>query len=91
RLRPILMTTLTTILAIGPLAFAGGSGTETQAPMAITVIFGLSFSTLITLVLVPVVASWFHDMGRKRKEKRLRKQQKKLQKKQQKTVPALES
>lgn len=84
RLRPILMTTLTTILAIGPLAFAGGSGTETQAPMAIAVIFGLSFSTLITLVLVPVVASWFHDIGKKRKEKRLKKKQKKI-------VPAIES
>ncbi len=84
RLRPILMTTLTTILAIGPLAFASGSGTETQAPMAVTVIFGLSLSTLVTLVLVPVVYSWFDDMGRKRREKRARKKQKK-------TVPALES
>ncbi|CFJ47997.1 Uncharacterised protein [Mycobacterium tuberculosis] len=52
--------------------------------MAIAVIFGLSFSTMITLVLVPVVASWFHDIGRKRKEKRLKKKQKKI-------VPAIES
>ncbi|NGQ96806.1 efflux RND transporter permease subunit [Brevibacillus sp. SYP-B805] len=73
RLRPILMTTLTTILAIAPLAFGGGSGNESNAPMAIVVIFGLSFSTMITLVLIPVVYSWFDDIGakwRKRKEQR---------------------
>ncbi|KZE44508.1 multidrug ABC transporter [Brevibacillus parabrevis] len=90
RLRPILMTTLTTILAIGPLAFSGGSGTETQAPMAVTVIFGLSFATLITLVLVPVVTAWFDDMGKKRRERREKRKAKKLLK-QKKTVPALES
>jgi len=90
RLRPILMTTLTTILAIGPLAFAGGSGTETQAPMAITVIFGLSFATLITLVLVPVVTSWFDDMGKKRREKRALRKAKKEVKKKAKNAPALE-
>lgn len=84
RLRPILMTTLTTILAIGPLAFSGGSGTETQAPMAITVIFGLSFATLITLVLVPVVASWFDDLGKKFRSKRNKKKEKKM-------APALEA
>lgn len=87
RLRPILMTTLTTILAIGPLAFSGGAGSETNAPMAVTVIFGLGFSTLITLVLVPVVASWFNDVGNKRREKR----RLKLEKKQKKIAPALES
>ena len=74
RLRPILMTTLSTILAILPLAFGGGSGNEGQAPMAIVVAFGLSFSTLITLILIPVVYSWFDDLGikwrnRKRKKK----------------------
>ncbi len=73
RLRPILMTTLTTILAITPLAFGGGSGNESQAPMAIVVIFGLSFSTLITLVLIPVVYTWFDDLGRKLRGFRLRK------------------
>ncbi|GAB7388329.1 efflux RND transporter permease subunit [Bacillaceae bacterium] len=61
RLRPILMTTLSTILAILPLAFGGGSGNEGQAPMAVVVTFGLSFSTLITLVLIPVVYAWFDD------------------------------
>ncbi|TPG69243.1 efflux RND transporter permease subunit [Brevibacillus laterosporus] len=87
RLRPILMTTLTTILAIGPLAFATGSGSESQAPMAITVIFGLSFATLITLVLVPVVYTWFDDWSSKRKQKK----EQKRQKKQQATIPVMES
>ncbi|TGU52618.1 efflux RND transporter permease subunit, partial [Mesorhizobium sp. M00.F.Ca.ET.186.01.1.1] len=72
------------------LAFSGGSGTETQAPMAVTVIFGLSFATLITLVLVPVVTAWFDDMGKKRRERREKRKAKKLLK-QKKTVPALES
>ncbi len=65
RLRPILMTTLTTVLAILPLAFGGGSGNESQAPMAVVVIFGLSFSTLITLVLIPVVYTYFDDLVNK--------------------------
>ncbi|WNC12320.1 efflux RND transporter permease subunit [Brevibacillus brevis] len=90
RLRPILMTTLTTILAIGPLAFGGGSGTETQAPMAITVIFGLSFATLITLVLVPVVTTSFDERGKKRREKRALRKAKKEAKKNAKKAPALE-
>jgi len=72
RLRPILMTTLATILAIMPLAFGGGAGNESQAPMAIVVIFGLSFSTLITLILVPVVYAWFDDLGKKFRTKRIR-------------------
>ncbi|MFY0542663.1 efflux RND transporter permease subunit [Brevibacillus sp. H7] len=70
RLRPILMTSLTTILAILPLAFGGGAGNESQAPMAIVVAFGLSFSTLITLVLIPVVYTWFDDLGRKFRNRR---------------------
>lgn len=55
RLRPILMTTLTTVLAMVPLALGFGEGAEMQAPMAIVIIFGLTFSTIFTLVLVPCV------------------------------------
>ena len=83
RLRPILMTTLTTILAIAPLGFGGGSGTESQAPMAITVIFGLSFATLITLVLVPCVTSWFDHLGNKFRNL--------FRKKKKKNIPVMES
>jgi multidrug efflux pump subunit AcrB len=53
RLRPILMTTLTAILGLMPLALGLGAGSEMQKPLAIAVIGGLSFSTLFTLVLAP--------------------------------------
>jgi HAE1 family hydrophobic/amphiphilic exporter-1 len=60
RLRPILMTTLTTILALMPLALGIGEGADAQAPLARAVVGGLAASTLITLVLIPVVYSLFH-------------------------------
>jgi HAE1 family hydrophobic/amphiphilic exporter-1 len=57
RLRPIVMTTLTTTLGLIPLALGLGEGSELRAPMAVTVIGGLLFSTLLTLVVIPVVYS----------------------------------
>ena len=60
RLRPILMTTLTTILGLMPLALGLGEGSDAQAPLARAVVGGLTGSTLITLVLIPVVYSLFH-------------------------------
>jgi len=60
RLRPVLMTTLTTILALLPLAFGLGEGADAQAPLARAVLGGLTASTLITLVLIPAVYSLFH-------------------------------
>jgi HAE1 family hydrophobic/amphiphilic exporter-1 len=57
RLRPIVMTTLTTTLGLIPLAIGLGEGSELRAPMAITVIGGLLISTLLTLVVIPVVYS----------------------------------
>ncbi|MGI3001969.1 efflux RND transporter permease subunit [Shewanella algae] len=59
RLRPILMTTLTTNLGLLPMAIGLGDGSEVRAPMAITVIFGLSLSTLLTLVVIPVLYALF--------------------------------
>ncbi len=59
RLRPILMTAMTTITALTPLALGAGEGGEAQAPMARVVIGGLLSSALITLVFVPVVYSIF--------------------------------
>ena len=53
RLRPVLMTTLTTVLGMVPLALAYGEGAEVQQPLAISIMFGLSFSTLLTLFVVP--------------------------------------
>ena len=55
RLRPIIMTTVTTIFGLLPMAFAFGSGAELQAPMAIVVIGGLAIATLLTLVVIPVI------------------------------------
>jgi HAE1 family hydrophobic/amphiphilic exporter-1 len=55
RLRPIAMTTLCTLFGFLPLALAFGEGSEVRSPMAITVIGGLLVSTLLTLVVIPVV------------------------------------
>jgi HAE1 family hydrophobic/amphiphilic exporter-1 len=55
RLRPILMTTITTVLGLVPMALGIGEGSELQVPMARVVIGGLLTSTLITLVFIPVV------------------------------------
>ncbi|HUV67808.1 MAG TPA: efflux RND transporter permease subunit, partial [Sedimentisphaerales bacterium] len=63
RLRPILMTAMTTIIGLIPLALGLGEGGEAQAPMARAVIGGLLSSTLITLVFVPVVYSIFERLG----------------------------
>lgn len=63
RLRPVIMTSATTILGMLPLAMSKGSGSELWSPMGIAVIGGLIFSTLVTLVLVPVVYAMFARHG----------------------------
>jgi HAE1 family hydrophobic/amphiphilic exporter-1 len=65
RLRPILMTTLTTIFGLLPLALGIGEGADAQAPLARAVVGGLTGSTVITLVLIPVIFSLFHGKGDK--------------------------
>ena len=69
RLRPILMTTLTTLLGLLPMtgifSASGGQGVEIRSPLAITVVSGLISSTLLTLVIIPVVYTW----GEKLREK----------------------
>jgi len=55
RLRPILMTTVTTVVGLLPMAFGIGSGADLQAPMAIVVVGGLTVATLLTLVVIPVI------------------------------------
>ena len=55
RLRPILMTALTTVLGLLPMAVAWGEGAELRAPLAITVLSGLSIATLLTLVVIPAL------------------------------------
>ncbi len=66
RLRPVLMTSFTTILGMLPLALSTGDGSEIWSPMGIAVIGGLIFSTFITLLLVPVIYSWFMNKSDKR-------------------------
>lgn len=61
RLRPILMTSLTTILAMFPLALGIGEGAELQAPIAVVVIGGLVVATLATLIMIPVLYTLFDD------------------------------
>lgn len=68
RLRPVLMTTLTTLLGLLPLAISTGEGSEIWKPLGISTISGLFFSTLITLVLVPVLYSVFETRIKKKKE-----------------------
>ncbi|MBB6214621.1 HAE1 family hydrophobic/amphiphilic exporter-1 [Anaerosolibacter carboniphilus] len=63
RLRPILMTTLTTVLGLLPLALGIGEGAEMQASMATVVVAGLTLSTLLTLVFIPVLYTMFDDFS----------------------------
>jgi HAE1 family hydrophobic/amphiphilic exporter-1 len=68
RLRPVLMTTFTTLLGLIPLAISSGDGSEVWKPLGISTIGGLLFSTLITLVLVPVLYSVFETRFKKKKK-----------------------
>lgn len=70
RLRPILMTTLTTILGMLPLVFSQQEGSETMRTMAISVIFGLTLSSLVTLVFIPVLYAWMNSRRERRLEKK---------------------
>jgi len=69
RLRPVLMTAATTILGMMPLALSTGEGAEIWRPMGITVIGGLVFSTLVTMVLVPVMYGLLAHKGERNKRK----------------------
>jgi CzcA family heavy metal efflux pump len=60
RLRPIMMTTLTTVMGMLPLAIGFGEGSEMLQPLAIVIVWGLSFSMLVTLVLIPAVYRMMH-------------------------------
>jgi HAE1 family hydrophobic/amphiphilic exporter-1 len=71
RLRPVLMTTLTTLLAMVPLSLSKGEGAESWRPMGIAIIGGLLFSTMITLIIVPVIYSIFGAARIKRAKKAL--------------------
>ena len=71
RLRPILMTTLTTVLGMVPMAVGRGEGSELWRSLGMTVCWGLTFSTLITLVLIPTIYCSLATAQEKRKAKKL--------------------
>ncbi len=76
RLRPILMTTLTTVLGLIPMAFFPGEAAALVNPIGKTVVGGLSFGALLTLFLVPVIYAIFNEAGEKRALKKDIKKQK---------------
>ncbi len=75
RLRPVLMTSFTTILGMVPLAIGSGEGSETWQPMGIAVIGGLTFSTILTLFIVPVLYSILVNRAQRKERERQEKLQ----------------
>ena len=73
RLRPVLMTTLTTILGMVPMAVGQGEGAEMWRPLGVAVIGGLTVSTILTLILVPVLYCSFAGVGIRRTRKKIKK------------------
>ena len=71
-MRPVVMTTLTTILGMVPMAIGSGEGAEMWRPMGVAVIGGLTFSTILTLLFVPVLYCVFAGNGIKNQRKQLR-------------------
>ena len=61
RVRPVLMTTLTTFLGLLPLLLSQGVGAEVQRPLAVVVVFGLISSTILTLLVKPLLYDWFES------------------------------
>ncbi len=72
RFRPIMMTTLSALLAALPLAVSGGVGAELRRPMGISIIGGLVFSQVLTLYTTPVIYLWFDRLARRRETKTMR-------------------
>ena len=75
RLRPILMTTMTTVLGMIPMAVGNGVGSEMWNSLGMSVAWGLSFSTLITLILIPTLYAAFAYKGERRQARKARKAQ----------------
>ncbi len=73
RLRPVLMTTATTVLGMLPMALGIGEGSELWQPMGIVIVFGLTISTLVTLVLIPTIYSSFAALKVNSDRKKIRK------------------
>lgn len=65
RLRPIIMTTSTTVLGMLPLAFGIGEGSEIYSGLAVAIIFGMTFSTMLTLIVIPILYEYVEDFSKK--------------------------
>ena len=72
RLRPILMTTLTTVVGMIPVALAIGSGMESNQGMGIVIVFGLTIGTMITLVFIPVLYSATNSIKNRLRKRHVR-------------------
>lgn len=70
RMRPVLMTTITSVLGFLPMALSGASGSETMQPLAVVLIGGLSVGTILTLYVVPIIYTLFDDIKQRRKNKK---------------------
>lgn len=71
RLRPVLMTAMTTMLGMLPMALSRGEGSEIWSPLGISVVGGLFFSTLVTLVLIPAIYAFLSRHGQRNKKKKV--------------------
>ena len=78
RLRPILMTTLTTVIGMLPLALGTGEGSEMWRSLGMTVAWGLTFSTIVTLVLIPTIYCIFASRQERRQNRRTQKERERL-------------
>lgn len=73
RIRPILMTTITSVIGFMPMAVSTASGSEMMRPLAVALVGGLSIGSLLTLFVIPVIYSWMDDKLTKRREKKEKK------------------
>ncbi len=90
RLRPILMSTATTVVGLVPMLLATTQGSEMMKSLATVVIFGLTLSTLVTLLLIPAIYLWVNNRKIKRKAKKENRRQKREMRRQMKSQPISE-
>ena len=74
RLRPILMSTLTTVISLAPMAFFPGEGSQSMQPISLTVFGGMTFGSLMTLFIMPTIYFIFNNRRLKKAEKKRQKQ-----------------
>ena len=78
RIRPILMTTITSVIGFMPMAMSAASGSEMMRPLAVALVGGLAVGSLLTLFVIPVIYTWVEDKISEFKAKREIKKQKRI-------------